>query len=474
MPSRYTVGTVGCAKAQLEELVADDLGSPQRVLSAADAAAVIVGIVIGGGIFALPSLVAGMTGTLSWFLAAWIAGGLISVIGALCYAELACTYPDAGGDYHFLTRAFGQDAAFLFAWARLLVIQTGSIAVQAFIIGDYASEVVSLGAYSSAIYAAAVVILLTGLNMAGISFGKYTQNILSAAVVVGLLMVALAGIVYLVRGGELRLTQSAGPGGAMIGLAMVFVLFTFGGWNEGAYLSAEMRGDRRSILRALLLGLGIVTAIYLLANLAFVATLGLDGMASSRAVAADTLRAAFGDWGARALSLVVIVAVLSTINATVFTGGRSGYALGRDFPLLGFLGQWRREGSTPANALLVQGIIALVLVGAGAAMRKGVSSMVEYTAPVFWTFFLLAGISLIVMRFRDPRADRPFRVPLYPVTPLLFCAACGYMLWSSLTYHGVWALVGVGVVALGVPVLLAARRRPEPRGFAVIQPTEET
>ena len=453
--------------------MADDPGRPQRVLSAADAAAVIVGIVIGGGIFALPSLVAGMTGTLGWFLAAWVAGGLISVIGALCYAELACTYPDAGGDYHFLMRAFGQDAAFLFAWARLVVIQTGSIAVQAFIIGDYASEVLSLGAYSTAIYAAVVVILLTGVNMAGISFGKFTQNILAAAVVIGLLMVVLAGVVYLARGGELRLTHSAGPGGAMIGLAMVFVLFTFGGWNEGAYLSAEMRGDRRSILRALLLGLGIVTAIYLLANLAFVATLGLDGMAGSRAVAADTLRAAFGEWGARGLSLVVIVAVLSTINATVFTGGRSGYALGRDFPLLGFLGQWRREGSTPANALLVQGIIALVLVGAGAAMRKGVSSMVEYTAPVFWTFFLLAGISLIVMRFRDPRADRPFRVPLYPVTPLLFCAVCGYMLWSSLNYHGAWALVGLGVVALGVPVLLAARRRPEPRGFAVIQPTEE-
>jgi basic amino acid/polyamine antiporter, APA family len=169
---------------------------------------------------------------------------------------------------------------------------------------------------------------------------------------------------------------------------------------------------------------------------------------------------------------VVVVAVLSTINATIFTGGRSGYALGRDFPLLRFLGQWRSQGSTPANALLVQGIIALLLVGAGAAMLQGVKSMVEFTAPVFWTFFLLAGLSLFVLRYRDPDAERPFRVPLYPVTPALFCLACGYMLWSSLAYHREWALVGLGVLALGVPLLVAARRRPVPRGFPVI-PIEE-
>ena len=436
--------------------MADDLGRPQRVLSAADATAIIVGIVIGSGIFKFPSIVAGCSAGPGTFMLLWLAGGLISLIGALCYAELACAYPNAGGDYHFITRAFGPDVGFLFAWARLMVIQTGSIALLAFVAGDYATQLVPLGPYSSTVYAATTIMILTALNLLNVKLGKNTQNVMTIAIVVGLLLVTAAGAARFFQFGP-NVVASTGSSGSAIGLAMVFVLLTYGGWNEAAYLSAEMRGDRRSILRALMWGIGIITVIYLLVNLAYLGTLGLNGLAASQAPGADVMRATVGPWGVTILSLIVILAALSTANATIFTGGRSAYALGRDFALFGAMGRWSSRGSTPVIALLVQCALSLALIAFGAVTRKGFETMVDYTAPVFWWFFMLGGLSLLVLRHREPNVERPFRVPLYPLLPLLFCAVCQYMLYSSLAYTQVGALVGVGVLIAGLPLLLVSR-----------------
>jgi amino acid transporter len=157
--------------------------------------------------------------------------------------------------------------------------------------------------------------------------------------------------------------------------------------------------------------------------------------------------------------LLVVAAALSSTNATIFTGARTSFALGRDFSFFRFLGRWKERSETPANALLVQGGIALLLVGVGAATRQGFEAMVDYTAPVFWLFFGLAGASLFVLRRMEPEVERPFQVPLYPLTPLLFCGACAYMLWSSIAYTGIGALLGVGVLLAGVPLLALRRSR---------------
>jgi amino acid transporter len=394
----------------------------------------------------------------------WLAGGVISLIGALCYAELASAYPDAGGDYHFLNRAYGSSVGFLFAWARMTVIQTGSIALLAFIIGDYATGALSLGSHSTAIYAALVIVLITGINAIGVRTGTMTQLVATGCVVAGLLMVTVAGFSSPAPAstGTASVNASAAPASMNLGLAMVFVLLTYGGWNEAAYLSAEIR-SRRGIVTALMAGIAIITAVYLLANAAMVYALGQGGMAASQTVAADIMRARFGEPGAWVLTGAVILAALSTANATAITGARSNYALGRDFPLLAPLGRWRDSGSTPVTALFVQGAIALVLVLLGARTRSGLGAMVDYITPVFWVFFLLTGISLFVLRYREPDASRPFRVPLYPVTPLLFCIACAYMLKSSIEYNGKGALVGVAVLLAGVPLLLLARVMSSPR-----------
>jgi APA family basic amino acid/polyamine antiporter len=428
---------------------------PRPTLSLADAVGIIVGIIIGAGIFKTPALVAGNVDSTTMLVLAWILGGLISLIGALCYAELASTYPDAGGDYHFLTRAFGQRLSFLFAWGRLTVIQTGSIALLAFVLGDYASAVLPLGAYSTPLYAAVVVAALTVLHVAGRPKTAFAQNLLTSVEILGVLLVAFVG---LLGPSAAPATASATSTSAGFGLVMVFVLLTYGGWNEASYVSAEVREPGRNMVRALVISILLVTALYVVVNVGLVRGLGLAGLAGSKAPAADLLEKMTGRATAVLVSVIVVVSTLTSVNATIFTGARSAYAVGRDFRPFRVLGRWHGGRQAPVNALIVQAIIALLLIVVGAGTRRGFETMVEYTAPVFWTFILLAGIALFVLRRREPTRPRPFRVPFYPLTPIVFCATCVYLLYSSLAYTGLGALLGVAVVAAGAIVLVATSR----------------
>lgn len=451
-------------------------GSPQRVLGVREAVAIIVGIVIGAGIFKAPSLVAQFTGSPGWMFAAWVLGGVVSLLGALCYGELAAAYPHAGGDYHFLMRAYGRRVAFLFAWARFSVITTGSIALLAFVFGDYMSALLRLGPFSEALYAAAAIVVLGWVNLRGMRSGALTQTWLTAAEVLGLLLVVVAGLYLLTQGGgatepAVAAVGASGGGGApgwsAFGLAMVFVLLTYGGWNEAAYLGAELRDVSRNMIRALLTSILLITVLYLLVNWAYLYGLGIEGMAKSQAVAADLLKVAFGRTGETLIALMVGVAALTSINATMIVGARTNFAVGRDWPALSGLGRWDAGRNAPVNALLAQGMFSLVLVALGSATRGGFQTMVDYTAPVFWTFFLLCTIALIVLRQREPNVPRPFKVPFYPVLPLLFAACCAYMLWSSLAYVRVGALVGVVVLAVGGMLLFALNGRGERRDGGV-------
>ena len=430
---------------------------PAPVLGLRDAIALIVGLVVGSGIFKAPAVVAGSAGSEWAMLAAWLLGGLLSLVGALCYAELATAFPNAGGDYYFLTRAYSKRLSFLFAWARLAVITTGSIALLAFVFGDYCTRLYSLGEHSPALYAVAIVIVLTLINIAGVKSGTATQNWLTVLEVLGLLAVAAAGLLVAPAAGPAA--NLADHGQPAFGLAMVFVLLTYGGWNEAAYISAELKDERRNMVRALLWSMLIVTALYLLVNLAYLRGLGLAGMARSQVVAADLLEQVWGDTGARMIGAIIAVSALTSINATIIVGARSNYALGCDWPILGFLGRWNARTGSPTQALLLQGVVALALIAFGAVMRKGFETMVDYTAPVFWLFFLLVGVALFVLRWREPEAARPFRVPLYPLLPLAFCASSAWLLYSSLAYARLGAFVGVGVLAAGVPLLALALRR---------------
>ncbi len=427
---------------------------PEKNLSLWDTTAIIVGIVIGAGIFKFPTLVAMNVGSDFMLILVWVLGGAVSFIGAMTYAELASAYPHSGGDYFYLQKSFGSPLSFLFAWTRMLIIQPGSMALMAFVIGDEIVKYYSFGSASAAVYALLVVILLTALNYSGIRQGKIIQNILTILIYAGLLLLVIAAL-FAPAASE---SASGATNVSGFGMAMVFVLLTFGGWNESAYVSAELKEPGKNMVRALVVGIGSVTIIYLLVNLALLSKLGLKQMASFDAPQ-RLVELSLGKEFSFFISLTLILAALSTTNATIITGARSNYALAQDYPLFRFMSQWHEKNQTPTGALVLQGAITIALILFGSWRKDGLSTMVDYTSPAFWFFFTLTGISLFVLRRRDNQRARPFQVPLYPVLPALFVVITTFMLYSSLAYTGLGALVSVLIVAAGALLFLIAKKQ---------------
>ena len=432
-----------------------------RLLHPLSAVALIVGIVIGAGIFKTPSLVAGISGDAGWALVLWLAGAVISIVGALCYAELCTTYPNAGGDYHFLHRAFGRNISFIYGWSRATIINTGSIALLAFVFGDYMSTLVNLGAHSSAMWALCIVLCLTAVNLAGIHASSRMQTWLTVTEVIGLLAVVAAGFwVDAPASGAIQWFAQA-PAPTQWGLCLVFVLLTFGGWNEAAYISAEIKGGPRTMVWVILASMVALTAIYLMVNMALLLGLGLNGLSQSKTAAADLLGLAFGPWAQKTLGLFVAIAALTSINATMFVGARTNFAVGNDWKALRKLGQWQLDIGSPKQALMLQALISIGLIALGTQEADGFSAMVEFTAPVFWGFLFLVGLALLWLRQTDPDVHRPFKLALYPVLPLIFCAACAWLTYSSVTYAISQKAIHVslGLIASGIVALLILRAR---------------
>ena len=441
-----------------------------------DAVSIIVGIVVGMAIFKTPQMVfSNVSGPLQG-LACWALGGLLALIGSLCYAELATAYPRMGGDYVYLSRAFGRSVGFLFGWARLVVILTGSIGAMAYAFADYALAFWSLEASLAVWFAVGSVVVLTCLNLIGVICGKTVQNVLSVIKVLGLILIVVAGMVW--GGGQAM--ASTQPVAVGFGLAMVFVLYAYGGWNDAAYVAAEVRDRQRNIPLALILGISGITVIYLLVNAAYLWVLGFEGVRGSWTPAADVMQAVVGDWGSRAISLLIMLSALGAINGMIFTGARIYVSMGVDHRMFSWLGRWNSQRGTPIWSLLVQAAITLVLIVAvGTQLGRdiidgtlravwlsplpwdqyfgGFDTLVAGTAPVFWVFFLLTGVSLFVLRYREPGVARPFRVPGYPLTPIIFCLTSAYMLYSSLDYAKWLSALGWVPLAVGVPVYLISK-----------------
>ncbi|NLY64526.1 MAG: APC family permease [Alcaligenaceae bacterium] len=363
------------------------------------------------------------------------------------------TRPDAGGEYHFLSRAYGRPVALLFGWARCTVIQTGAIAAVAFVFGDYANQLLPLGQYGPAIYAALSILLVTGVNVIGSVESKRLQ-----LTVTFLELGAIGAIILFGLFGTPETTVATPPAiepdTAVLGIAMVFVLLTYGGWNEAAYLSGEIKNPQRNMAKVLVMGTCILVLLYLLANYALLSILGLEGLRASSAVATDMMHQVAGPFGGKIVSIAIIVAAISTLNATAFTGARVFYSISHDLRIGHWLGVWDGRGKTPANAQIVQGSWALVLTAFGASHPDGFAAMVNYTAPVFWGFMLLVGLALFMLRWRFPAQALPYKVPLYPVTPILFILFCSYMLYSGVMYAGQAGWIGLAVLAAGLPLLL--------------------
>jgi amino acid transporter len=433
---------------------------PLRQLGLFDAVCIMVGVVIGAGIYESPSRVAANVPDATALLLVWTFGGLLAFVGALCYAELITAYPSAGGEYVYLTRAFGAWVGFLYGWAELLVIRTGSIGAVAFVFSDYMARIAPVRPRSQVLYAALLVGLLTLVNVLGVRQGKWTQNVLTVSKVVGLSAIVVIGLASPLAGAP-RPPVLPGPSGSL-GLALIFVLWTYGGWNENAYVAAEVKEPRSSIPRSLFLGTGLVTLIYVGINWVFLRGLGFDNLRSSPAPAADLLVASLGGAGERLIVILVVLSAMGAVNGQIFAGARIAYAIGRDHGALARLGVWHQRRGTPVWALVAQGFVTLALI-VTLGSRDGFETLVKYTAAVFWFFFLLTGLSLFVLRWRDPERPRPYRTLGYPLTPLVFCASCAYMLHGSLSYAPLESIWGGAIALSGLPLYWFSSRSTKAR-----------
>ncbi|MGE0595418.1 MAG: APC family permease [Hyphomonadaceae bacterium] len=440
-------------------------GQPRRHASAAYVAMLAVAMVVGAGIFRSPALVAEASGAPLWLFAAWLVAGAITLVGALCYAELATAFPHPGGDYHFLRIAYGKTWSFLFAWGRFTVINSGSIALLGYVLGDYLNVVLPLGPAGGPIYAAASVIILTAFNLRGVGKGHDAADYgLTGLEVVGLLVMAAAAFALILQGvppvEEIDLSATAPPPQSF-GYALVYALLAYGGWSEVATLSAEVRDPRRGMVRALVGAVSLITGLYLLVNWAFWYGLGTDGLAASATPAADLIEKAFGRLAAVITALAIAFAVITSINATIVVGARTTYACAADWPALRAIGRWDDARQIPAAAIWAQGAISLALV-VFAAFYRGFGTLVDYTAPVYWLFLAMSGFAVIVMRVRSPDVNRPYKTPLFPVLPIAFALSSLAMLASAMSYvtseTGAGALVSVAVFTTGLVALFFVRR----------------
>jgi len=440
-----------------------------------DAVSLVIGIIIGAGIFKFPAEVFKLAPGPVEAIGVWALGGLLALVGAFCFAELASTYPRSGGEYVYLGRAFGPAVSFLFAWAQLAVIRPAGIAVVACIFGDYATRLWNIDVSAAGFIAVLAILGLTGINILGVTLGKNTQNALSIAKLIGLGMIIVAGLVWARPHPAISVRESQ-P--LWFAPAMICVLWTFSGWNEAAYVTAEIKDKHRNVPLALLLGTGIVTIIYLLVNISYLYALGFAHASTTAEPAEDLLAGVPTELAAPAFLVLVMISALSGANGMIFTTARIYSVFGADHHLFSTLSHWSRTLGTPLRALAVQGVLSAAFVGIASIFWEGdktLLALVECTAAVFWTFFLLTGISLFVLRWRDPHIERPFTAPGYPLLPLMFCGCCAYMVFGSIQYDAGKSLIGFGLVLAGLPLYFIPRKPPtastlrEPVGTYALQ-----
>jgi len=381
-------------------------------------------------------------------LGVWLAGGLLALTGALCYAELATTYPYEGGDYVYLRRAYGNWAGYLFGWCQLVIIRPGDIALMAFIFSRYAQQIFQF-THSGLIYTTSVVVVLTAINVIGVKKGKWTQNLLTVIKALGLLAIVVAAI------SAPGVSPSVESGSFTMGglkLALILVLFTFGGWNEMAYVAAEVKRPQQNIVRALVIGTTAVTVLYVLVNGAFLYALGYVRMAASEAVAVETVATVFPETAKKAISILICISALGAVNGLIFTGARISYAMGTGHTLFRRLGRWNQHLGTPVWALIVQSCLSLAIV----LLAGSFIDTILYTAPVVWLFFLMTGLSVFVLRHKNPEHLRPYKVTGYPVTPIVFCACSVFMFYTCMSYASAKNPIGllISTSALLAGVLL--------------------
>lgn len=483
--------------------------APPRYLSTFDAIAVIVGVVIGSGIFETTPRIAAAAGSAFVFLGIWLVGALVALAGALCFAELGSRFPEEGGVYAFLRRGLGRRVAVYYGLCDLLAIHPATIGMMAFIHARFAvvwAPIPGVGDdVAIRIHAALAIVVFAALNFFNLRGGSRTQNVLSVAKVVGLSLAFLAGCVATFSGAAPsapEVVESTAAADSFswdgIGLAFLFVLFTYGGWNDLAFVAGEIANPRKKLRRALVGGVLTVAAIYLLLNASFVGALGIDGIAQSKNVVADVVGPTFGSWGTKGVAMLVSLCALGAVNGCIFTGSRVYIALGQDVPSLSFLKTW--SGGTPRIALVVQALSALAMIVA-LRSESGFDTLLIFSTPFFWAFMSLAGVVyfLVILRYAPAwlwivmgivglsgsvirllgsgiDTGKQVASPWGALFGVVYLSSTLYLVYCSVTYAwsqarlpvlgyhvSIFAVTSALALVLAVAAFLIADRRPIPR-----------
>ena len=429
-----------------------------RVLGLWETTAIVMGIMIGSAIFIVPAEITREVGSERAALGVWIISGMLSLFGALSFAELAAMFPQAGGQYVYLREAYGHLVSFLCGWTFFLAVQSGGISTVAVGFARYLADFFPIPPGQQKLAASLSIVVLTAINYRGVREAGWVQSVLTGAKLGA--MVALVALGYALVHGPVKGTASLPtPAGwgflSSFGVAMVAALWAYDGWNNGTFAADEVRNPERNLPLGLILGTAAVVVIYILLNLVYYHVLPLLAVAQSPRVAADAGIRLFGRAGAHWVSLAIMVAMLGCVNGMILAGARVYYAMARDGLFFRWCGYVHPRFRTPHLSLLFQGVWAILLVLLGTYEQ-----LFTYVIFAGWIFYALTVLGVVILRHKRPHLRRPYRVSGYPYVPAAFLIAAACFILNTLLARPLEAGIGCAIVTLGIPAYLIWKRRP--------------
>ncbi|HUI39177.1 MAG TPA: amino acid permease [Candidatus Nitrosotalea sp.] len=426
-----------------------------RKLGLLDSLAIVIGIVIGGGIFLVPNLVAHELSSPAAIVAVWAFAGVISFFGALACAELGTALPSTGGQYVFLREAYGPFAGFLCGWSMLLVARTAQVSWLAVTLALYVSYFVPLSALGSKLLGVGAIVLFTGINYRGVKAGAFVQKLFTLAKVAGLLIIIASAFLWSGKPAPTPSVAGSGPSLSSFGVALIACLLAYDGWVQLSFVAGEIRNPQRNVLLALALGVAACIGIYVLANVAYLRVLPIPEIAASDHVGAAVAERVLGSGGGRLVSLIILLSIIGTLNGCSLTSPRVYFAQARDGLFFRRFADAHPRYETPGFSILAQGIWAIVLLLSGSY-----ETLADYAMFGIWFWYGLMVAGVIVLRRTQPALERPYRMWGYPVTPLLFLVVTACFLVNMLITKPVPSFAGLLLIATGVPVYFFWGRRP--------------
>ncbi len=445
--------------------------SDRKILGRWDSVAISIGIVLGVGIFRVPSEVANHLSSGVWILFAWVLGGIFSFFGALCYAELVSLFPKSGGDYIYLREAYGKVVGFLFAWSELLITRTGSVAAIALMFGEYLCALFAWEKGWIKPTALAVIVILTLSNLFGLKQSSRVQNVLTITKISALILIIVAGVFSAkAPATSFIMSDLTHPSYGVlmaVNLALVPILWTYGGWRDNVFLAGETKDAEKSVPFALLMTCVLITVIYSAMNLMYLWFIPVETMKTTPLIAAKLLEIVFGEAGAKLFECLIVIYGLGVINGLLITGSFLARAMSNDNPLFRYLEKTDERTGTPLRALIFNGVWSCVLVATGTF-----EMLLFFTGLWVWIFFAMVATAIIIFRRKKLMADQRFNMPGYPVIPLIVASVSLLLAWSTFNYLPTESLWGTVIVLAGLPFFYFQKRGPKDEKAAYDSPPD--